>query len=357
VARIPQLDGLRALAILMVFAGHAFHIPLLWTGVDLFFVLSGYLITGILLRLKEQPAAAKYFAPFYKRRARRILPPYFVFLIAAGLLFSLPWARGWYWYIFFATNVPLALGQTGAAALMPLWSLAVEEQFYLVWPWVVLCCSRESLRKAAVATVVLSPLIRAAATPLFSSHLPIYCLTIFRADTLAAGAFLAIAQAEDGNWIVRRRHAGLYALLGAGMLLVLLGLRPEFRTSANSILFNSVGYSLTAIAFAGTLTYVLALERGIVYEVLTCKASRYLGRISYTFYLYHLAILEKTATYVSSPLARAVIGFVLTFAVAAVSWHWLESRILNLSLASWEKRVLPAFNQPSTPSELRSELS
>lgn len=83
-ARIPQLDGLRALAILMVYAGHAFHIPLLWTGVDLFFVLSGYLITGILLRLKDQPVTAGYFAPFYKRRARRILPSYFIFLSCRG---------------------------------------------------------------------------------------------------------------------------------------------------------------------------------------------------------------------------------------------------------------------------------
>lgn len=168
---------------------------------------------------------------------------------------------------------------------------------------------------------------------------------------------MAIAQAEDRNWIVRRRRVGLYALLIAGTLLALLSARPDFRTSANSILFNSVGYSLSAMIFAGALTYVLALEHGIVYQVLTCKAARYLGRISYTFYLYHVAVLEKTAAYVSSPLARAFICFVLTFTVAAVSWYWLESRILNFSLESWKTRVLPALGEHGRATELRSELS
>jgi peptidoglycan/LPS O-acetylase OafA/YrhL len=353
--RIPQLDGLRALAILMVFAAHAFHIPLLWTGVDLFFVLSGYLITGILLRLKEQPSAG-YFAPFYQRRALRILPPYLLFLAAAGLLFSLPWARGWYWYVFFATNIPLALGRPGAAALTPLWSLAVEEQFYLVWPWIVLYCSRNSLRKVAITTVVLSPLIRAAATPLFSSHFPIYCLTIFRVDTLAAGAFLAIAHSEDANCIPRRRRASIYASVCAGILLILLTLRPEFRASANSMLFNSIGYSLTVIAFGGAVTYVLGIEQGIVHWALTCKPLRYLGRISYTFYLFHVAILEKTALYISSPVACGLVSFVLTLGVAAISWHWLEARILGISLGSWESHVLPAVNQSRVSTGLRSEL-
>ena len=86
--RIPQLDGLRAMAILMVFATHAFHAPLLWTGVDLFFVLSGYLITRILLGLKEQREQRGYWIPFYWRRACRILPPYAVFLVVIGCTFA-----------------------------------------------------------------------------------------------------------------------------------------------------------------------------------------------------------------------------------------------------------------------------
>lgn len=85
--RIPQLDGLRAAAILMVFSTHALHVPLLWMGVDLFFVLSGYLITRILLGLKQEPLKAGYWRTFYTRRAVRILPPLALFLSGAGLLF------------------------------------------------------------------------------------------------------------------------------------------------------------------------------------------------------------------------------------------------------------------------------
>ena len=98
--RVPQLDGLRAIAILMVFAHHALHVPFLWTGVDLFFVLSGYLITGILLKAKPERNMRGYWGPFYKRRALRILPPYVGFLGVLSLTFRVPWPHVWYWYAF-----------------------------------------------------------------------------------------------------------------------------------------------------------------------------------------------------------------------------------------------------------------
>ena len=352
--RIPQLDGLRALAILMVFAAHAFNVPFLWTGVDLFFVLSGYLITRILLRLKEQRATAGYFAAFYTRRARRILPPYLMFLAMAGLMFSLPWAHIWYWYVFFGANFPLALGKSPSAALTPLWSLAVEEQFYLVWPLIVLCCSKQSLRRVALATVLLSPVIRAAATPLFSSHFPTYCLTIFRADTLAFGAFLAVVQSEDDQWILRNRLACLYGSISAAMLLALLAVRPSFRPAANSILFNSLGYSLSVIIFGGALVYVLATERGMVHSLLTSRTSRYLGQVSYSYYLYHVAILEKMRLYVSSSWVRGITSFALTLGVAALSWHLMEGPILQGRGRNWRIRLTKAESDAVT--ELRSEV-
>src|SRR5215813_4892149 len=103
--RIPQLDGLRGIAILIVFLNHALHVPTFWSGVDLFFILSGYLITGILLRLKEWQAAeggrGGWWRSFYVRRACRILPPYVSFLGIVGLFFSVPWSHIWFWYAFF----------------------------------------------------------------------------------------------------------------------------------------------------------------------------------------------------------------------------------------------------------------
>jgi peptidoglycan/LPS O-acetylase OafA/YrhL len=136
----PQIDGLRAVAILMVFTTHALHIPLLWMGVDLFFALSGYLITGIFLGLKDRRGTGGgYWKPF--RRVRRILPPYLGFLIFLTIFFHLPWARIWYWYAFLGANLALALGKVEVAAMTPLWSLAAEEQFYFIWPWIVLCAA------------------------------------------------------------------------------------------------------------------------------------------------------------------------------------------------------------------------
>jgi peptidoglycan/LPS O-acetylase OafA/YrhL len=165
-------------------------------GVDLFFVLSAYLITGILLRLKESHATGGgYWSSFYSRRIRRILPPYIAFLVVLSIFVGVPWQHIWYWYVFFAPNIPLALGKVILAAMGPLWSLGVEEQFYFVWPWLVLAFSKEGLRGIALGVIVISPFLRAICTPLFNTHFPIYSLTIFRADTL------------DRNFIRRRSKA------------------------------------------------------------------------------------------------------------------------------------------------------
>lgn len=136
--RLPQLDGLRGLAILMVFATHALEVKGLWMGVDLFFVLSGYLITRVLIGLKQRREQSGYVAPFYLRRARRILPAYVGFMVFVAVVFAPKWAPVWTWYLCFGSNFPLAFAAVPLAAVAPLWSLAVEEQFYFVWPYVVL---------------------------------------------------------------------------------------------------------------------------------------------------------------------------------------------------------------------------
>lgn len=329
--RIPQIDGLRAVAILMVFATHALHIPLLWLGVDLFFVISGYLITGILLRLKEPGSPNKgYWRPFYFRRFRRIIPPYAGFLIVLSLFFRVPWAHLWYWYVFFGANFALALGKVTVAAMTPLWSLAVEEQFYLIWPSIVLFWTKETLRRIALAVIVLSPILRALCTPLFSTHFPIYSLTIFRADTLAAGAFIALSQSLDDRWIERHRRLAGGSVAAAVVLFGVLTLFPSFRTGANSILFNSVGYSLSVILFGAALTCVLGLREGFVYKILTARPVRYLGLISYTFYLYHVAVLLEVEQRVHSTALVAAVSFAITVAISGISWHFFESRILKM---------------------------
>ena len=325
----------------MVFCTHALGIPLLWMGVDLFFVISGYLITGILLRLKERRSiGGGYWKPFYFRRVQRIIPPYIGFLIVLTFVFSVPWAHLWYWYLFFGANFALALGKVNVAAMAPLWSLAVEEQFYFIWPWVVLLCDKRTLRRVACAVVLISPVLRGVFTPIFTTHFPIYCLTIFRADTLAIGAFIAIAEEGDARWIERRRNTALGCAAGALGLFGLCSMFASFRTGANSLLFNSVGYSLSVILFSSVLVYTLGLREGFLHSTLTARPVRYLGLVSYTFYLYHVAALLKAEQHAHSTIIAAALAFAITIAIAAISWHFFESPILKLR----EKREV--FREP-----------
>jgi peptidoglycan/LPS O-acetylase OafA/YrhL len=330
--RIPQIDGLRAIAILMVFAAHAFAVPLAWMGVDLFFVLSGFLITGILLRLKEKRAdGGSYWSSFYSRRVRRILPAYIVFLLVVTCFFRVQWAHIWYWYVFFAPNIPLALGKVTVAAMGPLWSLGVEEQFYFVWPLLVLACSKAGLRRVALGVIVISPFLRAIFTPGFTTHFPIYSLTIFRADSLAMGAFIALSARRDPQWIGRQRPKALSGFLLALALLAGLSAFPGFRTAANSILFNSIGYSLSAVCLGCALIYVLGLQKGFLHTLLTARPLRYLGLISYTFYLYHEAVLLKAGQYLHSRIFIALAAFSVTILISVLSWHLFEAPILGRS--------------------------
>lgn len=338
--RIPQLDGLRSLAILMVFATHALKIPLLWMGVDLFFVLSGYLITKILLRLKDQlrPATgSSYWAAFYLRRAQRILPAYLIFLACMELI-GAHWLRTWYWYSFFAANIGAAFHKLGSQMLDPLWSLAVEEQFYLLWPCAVLFCSAKRLRWIALAIICASPVVRACATPFFRDHFPIYCLTIFRGDVLAVGAWIAIAEHQDAAFANARGRVGaLMALVAAGAFAA-LSIYPEFRTGANSVLFNGLAYSLSAIFFGGVVVYSLAISSGPTHTLLTFRPLGYLGRISYTFYLWHVAALILLERYLQSDWLRPAAAFAATFVIAAFSWKYIESPVLN-----WRRKPKPAI--------------
>ncbi|HEY7353943.1 MAG TPA: acyltransferase [Terriglobales bacterium] len=327
-SRIPQLDGLRASAISMVFCTHALHVPLLWMGVDLFFVLSGYLITRILLGLKQNRDDG-YWQPFYARRVLRILPPLAGFLIAASFMSAIPWARIWYWYAFFGANVAQSFGMSHVASLSPLWSLGVEEQFYLIWPVIVLFCSTKRLKAIALTIVFVSPCLRAVATPLFSNHFPIYYLTIFRADTICMGAFVAASETLDSEWVLWHRQSALRFSGCALIVFVTLSFLSNFRTSANSVLFNSLGYSMSTIFFGGVLVYVLGRRAGVDIKILTFGPVRYLGRISYTFYLWHVAVLVELGRFFHSQTATAMVGFVLTTALAAISWQFVERPLLH----------------------------
>jgi peptidoglycan/LPS O-acetylase OafA/YrhL len=333
--RVLQLDGLRGVAILMVFLYHSLGVPLFWSGVDLFFVMSGYLITGILLRLKDRekwanaPSGAAYWRDFYSRRARRILPPYLLFLLMVGLFFKIPWSQVWYWYAFFGANIASAMNRVPEVALVPLWSLAVEEQFYLVWPLVVLIASTRALKTIAITVIVAAPVLRAVCTPLFHSHWPIYALPFFRADTLAWGALIAVSEYGRPSWLSLNRPYAWMSAVAAGSILGALSAFPSFRLSVNSIPFNTLAYTLIGVACASVLIYILGAQDGFVHWMLTRGALRYLGKVSYTFYLYHFGVLRLVQQSIHARGLATAVAFLITMAIAAASWEFLESPILN----------------------------
>src|SRR5262245_20872551 len=210
--RIIQFDGVRTLAFAAGFFHHALGVPLLWSGVDMFFVLSGFLITRNLLRFREEAPPGRALRVFYLRRILRIMPPYYVSL--ALVLLARPSEIGDAgWYVAFASNIHDAIYGPNAGALTTLWSIAVEEQFYLLWPFLVLFVPRRGLPWIFAASILLAPLVRFGFTAV--SYEAVYRLMPCRMDLLGAGALLAWRDVGDRAWFGRARWVVVWPALAA----------------------------------------------------------------------------------------------------------------------------------------------
>ena len=322
--RITQLDGLRAIAIIAVFSHHAFETKLTWMGVDLFFILSGFLITDILIRSRDRTIRA-YFSSFYARRIRRILPPYFLLLAITCLLFGVWWLKSWYYYLGFMNLLPITLVKY-PDSLAILWSLAVEEQFYVVWPFFVFFLSERWIARLAIFLVILAPLLRWFCTPLFSDYVPIYAETPFRMDLLAIGALVSIV------WRKRRMLIEAYGkygiLLSAGGLcgMVLFGHLAQIKRTANTPLSNFLMYELSLLICLGLFVWALS---GWRVGVLQLKPIQYIGKISYSLYLVHLTTLMVCWKYFGNRgYTPAALASLMACAYAALSWKYFEQPII-----------------------------
>jgi peptidoglycan/LPS O-acetylase OafA/YrhL len=359
--RFPALDGIRALAVTMVFALHfgaGSHGPILRAikaisrhggmGVDLFFVLSGFLITGILY---DTRADSHYFSRFFGRRSIRIFP---VFYFALALLLALTPLLGYQWkpghlaFPFYMGNFAMALDPSlrnleskfhpaASAALIHFWSLCVEEQFYLIWPllvWVI----RERVRLIFTATV-LSLVALGLRIVFLRTISPDYDemwmqhLLPFRMDSLLIGAILALVLRgpASGWW---QRTCRLILVGGTAVVFGILVASP----SPTSVWYNSVGLSMVAITCAGLIGTVLD-TRSRVSRLFQLGPLRTLGKYSYGFYVYHLIwaaawnllVLRLTLILHSSPLATVLVDvlcFATTFMVAKLSFDQFECRFL-----------------------------
>jgi peptidoglycan/LPS O-acetylase OafA/YrhL len=326
--RIDQFDGLRAFAFFGVFLHHAVKLPVGWVGVDLFFVLSGFLITRNLFALQASTGRGRAFGVFYYRRVLRIIPPYYLALAAMLIVAPIAMSEA-AWYVTFTSNIhDVAYGQI-KGAYSTMWSIAVEEQFYLLWPCVVLLLPRRWLPGLFAAVVLAAPVFRYALTPLGFDA--VYALMPCRMDLLAMGALFALLDARAPTLLVTHRRR---FLLGAALAVATFGalsvIVPTFRTNLNLPLFNVVGFELTAVFAACVFVYVRTLEAGPLRRLLTHPILRYIGTISYVCYLIHMVALAvaKQAGYGRYP--TAALAFVGTLSFAALSWYLLEHPLQRL---------------------------
>jgi peptidoglycan/LPS O-acetylase OafA/YrhL len=314
-ARIKGLDGLRAIAVALVFITHAWHnVDFGPFGVRLFFVLSGYLITGILIRARDSGYPVfESLRIFYLRRAVRIFPAYFLLL---GILVCLnaPTARQYFaWYALYGTNVLIArLGDWLGPYTSPLWSLAVEEQFYLLWPFVVLCTPAKHLKPAIYTMFAASTLYRLVGRFVFHwGYIPTVVSLLGNLDALAIGALLTLSSPTE-----RRNFGGaapaLIVALGVALTLQQFG-----RGSRPNLMFFE---TLCTLAAAAVLCKVL---EGDWSRPLNHPVLNFIGLISYGIYLYHdpiLALMPEHPFLAIPPVLLA----------AATSWFLLEQPINRL---------------------------
>ncbi len=360
-AHIPALDGIRGIAILMVMLYHftdstlgggvlikLFKVGV--SGVDLFFVLSGFLITGILFDSKSKPY---YFRHFYIRRSLRIFPLYYGVLVATCLV--LPYwnvvvgaealqHQAWLWW--YGSNYLLG-GQevTTLGGLTHFWSLAVEEQFYLIWPLVIYLCGRRSGMWMCVVCMlvsVASRMIVVAASDPESAHRATYLWTHCRMEALVAGAFIALAARGP------RGRAGLIplSLIVGAATTTILGYLISTKEIASLMAggLDVLRYTLCAWIYGVVVMLAVAAAPATLFaKTIGCRFLRFFGKYSYGLYVFHW-LLIPTFRHLSPPellisrLGSPLLGQLAFIALATgssvvaamLSWHLYEKHFLGL---------------------------
>jgi peptidoglycan/LPS O-acetylase OafA/YrhL len=382
--RYTRLDGLRGIAISAVMLYHLaiYNSPdpiarvyttftaMGWSGVDLFFVLSGFLITGILLR---QRGSSNYFRAFYARRVLRIFPLYYAFL--ALFLIVFPWLtvqsegfwspdadRSSIWYWLYLSNIHVSLtGKYHHYFLGVTWTLAIEEQFYLIWPLVVYLCPPRRLAWVCASLVLGALLFRGFAVHAGASGPFLHTFTLCRMDTLAMGALLAIwgTDARATPWL--ERGARFVGPIAGGIYLgyvLLLRLVPALQPTISgpgalgdqvpdamrymmTPFHDVVGYSLLVLFYGSLLVWAVTRPAGsALARLLEWRPLARLGLYSYSVYLFHLLGSEigrnffeprtYAGPYVVAQLGIVAVALAVTIPLALLTWNVIEAPALSL---------------------------
>lgn len=356
-SRIPALDGLRGIAIFLVLVWHYFSIVIVdpgtigsyaiaslrltWSGVDLFFVLSGFLIGGILI---DNCKAKNYFNVFYIRRVFRIIPLYttmiLLFLFTAHIV-DYEWLFGksiplWS-YTTFSQNFLMVVHNTfGSNWFGITWSLAVEEQFYLVLPFVIWYLDNKRLPWFLIGCIISAPLLRVA----FSLSHPhgafaAYVLMPCRADALLLGTLCAWLVRNTPQTLARNTSVlyVLFVILLLGTALIAIRGNPLF-----SVGWAELNYTWLALLYACLLLIVVTSTHGAIKSIVTNIIFRKLGVIAYGVYLFHQGVnglshwafsKQDTNIHNMNDLLVTIFALVLTLLLASVSWSYFEKPLIE----------------------------
>lgn len=335
----PQLDGLRAVAVAAVAWSHwlpawQFGLPL-GAGVHLFFVLSGFLITRILLGLRDAPDRGGAIRRFYLRRVLRLFPAFYAVLAVAAWA-GVPLVREtWAWHAAYLSNVFIAREGAWQGHVSHFWSLAVEEQFYLAWPWLVVFAPSRWLGPLIVLTILAGPISHLAAAARGLPE-PFWALVPGgSADSLGVGAMVAWQRWRPTAATPVVRGTMAVVIAAAGWLALAAIERSGTMLPAWLAAWRQL---LQAMVFAAMVAGGVNGFRGVAGRVLAHPLVAGLGRISYGVYLVHafapiLAGAGLGALGLALPVSapgRAVLYAATTVAVAAVMWRLVERPFLRL---------------------------
>jgi peptidoglycan/LPS O-acetylase OafA/YrhL len=387
--RLLPLDGLRGLASLSVIACHLWPndyqsatlpfrliqavVKFGWSGVDLFFVLSGFLITGILLRSKRT-APARYFGVFYGRRFLRVFPIYYLLLsVFLVIVPRIPAFDRWndFWFLrgralpywTYLCNWP-QLGAGSHAFLCVCWSLAIEEQYYLVWPLTARLTTPAQLGLLSLALYVGSAILRLVLLSGGAAPADLYHMTVTHLDGLALGSALAVAHADRARWgVVLERYARLLPALALALFVLILKASADATNRVEQIYqpIMVASYGVVALFYGSMLAG--SLGDGRLRALFSGRFLRWLGKYSYAAYLVQfvaaalvrggIALLARRVGFAPASLApmrylEMTLSVAASYGLAVCSWALIEG-----PLDAYKNRAPALQLRPSPPISVR----
>lgn len=356
---MKQLDSIRMIAAVMVICSHWTGVQTFWfnggVGVQLFFVISGFLITGILLDARDKAVQQgvdprRVVQRFYIRRCLRIFPLFYATLALTYLAGIDAVRDSIQWHLSYLSNVFFALRGDWFGPVSHFWSLAVEEQFYLIWPFVILFAPRHLILPVIICCMVIAPVFRVLArTALDANEVAITVLPFSSFDTLGIGALFAYLHYSTGHTNtdppyngrrgVKLKPSSLAAYLGiVGVCVWLLCQRYNADSSDGVFVYNLSRIAMV-LSLLGVVYGAANGFRGVIGFVLELRPLIYLGKISYGLYMFHFFVPKLTSQAFGAFgfSAKEMLGshglFFLNFAVlvtlSALSWHFFEKTITD----------------------------